>query len=109
MVRLYNLQERQQLDSIGQKASSLHWLSKQGLRVPQTYVLPYAYHEAFIADRDRFQKELERALKATIDLRAAYAVRSSANVEDSLAHSFAGQLTSVLEVSGLDETCTGGL
>lgn len=102
MVRLYDLQERQQLDNIGQKASSLHWLSKQGLRVPQTYVLPYANHEAFIADCDRFQQELERALKATIDLRAAYAVRSSANVEDSLAHSFAGQLTSVLAVSGLD-------
>lgn len=102
MVQLYNLQERQRPDSIGQKASSLHWLSKQGLRVPQTYVLPYANHEAFIADRDRFQQELEGALKATIDLRAAYAVRSSANVEDSLAHSFAGQLTSVLAVNGLD-------
>ncbi len=102
MVRLYNLlQERQQPDSIGQKASSLHWLSRQGLRVPQTYVLPYVNHEAFIANRDRFQRELESTLKAAFDLRAAYAVRSSANVEDSLAHSFAGQLTSVLAVRGL--------
>ena len=32
----------------------------------------------------------------------AYAVRSSANVEDSLAYSFAGQLESVLFVSGLN-------
>jgi pyruvate,water dikinase len=45
---------------------------------------------------------LEDELNSKINLEIEYAVRSSANVEDSLAYSFAGQLASVLAVSGLE-------
>jgi phosphoenolpyruvate synthase/pyruvate phosphate dikinase len=61
-------------------------------------VLKYdSYHE-FLADRSRFQQELERQVIDNLDWEIEYAVRSSANIEDSLSYSFAGQLVSVLSV-----------
>ncbi len=40
-------------------------------------------------------------LAGVIDPRAAYAVRSSADVEDGASHSFAGQFRSILDVQGV--------
>ncbi len=103
MVQLHNLGKKKQPRGIGQKAGSLHWLMRQGLRVPRTYVLSYDCYREFLTDGPGFLQALERELKARVNLDIEYAVRSSANVEDSLAYSFAGQLTSVLAVRGLEE------
>ncbi|NIW47205.1 MAG: hypothetical protein GWN14_20060, partial [candidate division Zixibacteria bacterium] len=56
----------------------------------------------FLADPAGFQPELKNVLKDVLDLDLEYAVRSSANIEDSLDYSFAGQLESVLSVRGVD-------
>jgi pyruvate,water dikinase len=45
---------------------------------------------------------LRSEIERTIDLGGRYAVRSSANLEDGLGRSFAGQFKSVLNVHGLD-------
>jgi pyruvate,water dikinase len=102
MVQLHNLAKQNKLIGIGQKAGSLQWLVRHGLTVPQTFILPYDSYREFLEDRAYFQRQLERELIAKLDLNMAHAVRSSANVEDSLAYSFAGQLASVLPVSGLE-------
>jgi pyruvate,water dikinase len=101
MTQLHSLGKQKQLDGIGQKASSLQWLLQHGVIVPRTYVLSYDSYREFLKDRTEFGRELESDLQARLDMHTAYAVRSSANVEDSLAYSFAGQLVSVLSVSGL--------
>ncbi len=101
MIQLHSLSKQKQLDGIGQKASSLQWLLQHGVIVPRTYVLSYDSYREFLKDRAEFGRELERELQARLDMHTTYAVRSSANVEDSLAYSFAGQLVSVLSVSGL--------
>jgi pyruvate,water dikinase len=49
-----------------------------------------------------FISALSAELQQKIDLARAYAVRSSANIEDGLTHSFAGQFKSVLDVHGRD-------
>ena len=102
MDQLLSLTKHGKLDGIGQKAASLQWLLQHGLTVPRTFILTYSSYKAFLEDRAQFQRQLERELKAKLDVNMAYAVRSSANVEDSLAYSFAGQLASLLAVTGLD-------
>ena len=70
--------------------------------VPRTYILSYDRYREFLEDSSQFQRQLEHEPRAKLDPNIAYAVRSSASDEDSLAYSFAGQLVSVLSVSGLN-------
>jgi phosphohistidine swiveling domain-containing protein len=89
--------------SVGNKAKNLRLLRDRRMRVPDTCVCTW---DAFLASQrdavgvmDRLKEEL-----ATILIPGqAYAVRSSANVEDSLAHSFAGQFATVLNLTGVDQ------
>jgi pyruvate,water dikinase len=79
-------------DGAGRKAGYLAWLAHQGFSVPPGWVIPSE------ADHADLRGELTRLL----DSEAAYAVRSSADVEDGGVHSFAGQFRSVLDVRGVD-------
>jgi phosphohistidine swiveling domain-containing protein len=87
---------------IGIKAEHLHWLIRQGQKVPLTYVLPYDVYEFYRRDRKRLLDDLGSEITSVLDMSIDYAVRSSANAEDSKTHSFAGQFKSILHVSGLD-------
>jgi len=102
MGRLLKLSQDNPSSGIGQKANSIHWLIEKGLSVPVTYVLDYKWHDAFLADRAGFQQELESVLKAGLDLDIEYAVRSSADIEDGLDYSLAGQLESFLSLRSLE-------
>ena len=73
--------------SHGGKAANLGWLVEHGYRVPAAVVV-----DAVDAD----------GLAAWIKPGQAYAVRSSASVEDSAAHSFAGQFDTELGVVGAE-------
>ncbi len=68
----------------GGKGASLQWLASAGYRIPSTWVVP---PDTPVARGD-------------IELGRSYAVRSSANVEDGDAASFAGQFETVLGVEG---------
>ncbi len=78
---------------LGGKVGGLRWLADHGFPVPATWVLP-----APEGDGD----DVAAALAPVIDPSRRYAVRSSANVEDGGAISYAGQFVSRLDVTGLD-------
>ena len=75
--------------AVGNKAINLGWLCDNGASVPTTWVLPAG--EPLTLDDLTF-----------LEQETAYAVRSSASVEDSVDLSFAGQFTTKLDVVGPD-------
>lgn len=82
-------------DDVGGKATNLAWLVQHGFKVPRAFVVPARHAKA--AGRAALGAELA----ARLDPLRAYAVRSSADVEDGPGHSFAGLFTSVLAVRGI--------
>jgi len=80
-------------DGLGGKVDGLRWLADHGYPVPPTRVLVHPGDDP---------AAIRRALAGTINHQRPYAVRSSANVEDGGATSYAGQFASFLDVSGLD-------
>lgn len=111
---------------LGGKGESLARLTAAGFPVPEGFCVTTAAYQAFVGERNVaaiaedpddiarwfLQQPLpaelaEEILTAYADLGApAVAVRSSATAEDSSAASFAGQLESVLNVSGDDALLT---
>ena len=79
----------------GGKAEGLSWLARHGYPIPETWVLASA-QETW--DREAIRDGLR---PVTTDA-GAYAIRSSADVEDGSERSYAGQFDSVLDVRGLD-------
>lgn len=91
---LYPLPGRFIRAPIGSKARNLRFLIKHCYAVPAAFVCP-----GFdFLDLDFLRRELERRT----DDAMVYSVRSSADVEDGGAHSFAGQFKSILGVKGVE-------
>ena len=88
---------------IGNKAINLRRLAERGFRVPQTWVIPWEAYQRFRAgEKTAVLEELRREIAQNLDLGTSYAVRSSANIEDDLHLSFAGQFKTLLNVKGVD-------
>src|SRR5512136_373660 len=88
--------------NVGNKACRLHFLAKHGYRVPSTHVCSWNAYLKYLQNDHNLIAALSTELQRKIDLARAYAVRSSANIEDGLTFSFAGQFKSVLDVQGAD-------
>ncbi len=88
--------------SIGNKARRLRFLSQHGYLTPDTCVCTWEAYLQYLADSPQLIQMLSAELAAKFDPACLYAVRSSANIEDGLVHSFAGQFKSVLDVQGHD-------
>lgn len=85
--------------TVGGKAAQLGALARiAGVRVPDGFVVTTAATRG----TDGLPSAAVAAIAAAVDPDAAYAVRSSATVEDAPDASFAGQFTSVLGVVGVD-------
>lgn len=100
---LVNIREGRQLNRAGNKAGNLRRLLDHGFPVPETYVITWDAYQEYLRDNvsivERIRAELERVVRPG----QGYAVRSSANIEDGEAFSFAGQFKTVLNARGIDE------
>ncbi len=89
-------------DSAGNKARNLWLLRSKKFPIPETYVCTWDAYLAFRNGDRAMLQTLAAELAAIIQTGKLYAVRSSANIEDSLEHSFAGQFSTILDVAGAD-------
>jgi pyruvate,water dikinase len=87
---------------IGNKAEKLLFLSKKGFQSPLSWVCTWDVYLRYLEDEQRTIDLLASELSERLTMDRGYAVRSSANTEDSLDHSFAGQFESVLNVQGME-------
>lgn len=100
---IVNLKERHLQPSVGNKASNLRKLMEHGMRIPVTYVCTWDAYHRYIDNDVNLVDALRDELTHVLDPKTYYAIRSSANIEDNLDRSFAGQFKSVLNVHGLDQ------
>jgi pyruvate,water dikinase len=100
---IFSLQNTDKNRRIGNKAQNLRFLAARGFSVPRTYVCTWEAHARYVQDDVQVVEALRNELAAKLDSKKRYAVRSSANLEDGLDSSFAGQFKSVLDVWGVDE------
>lgn len=90
-------------DSAGTKGIHLHQLMKLGFNVPNTFICDWKAYQRFLSKDDRLESCLRHQLEDIVDPAKAYAVRSSANLEDNLGFSFAGQFDTFVNVQGIDD------
>lgn len=102
MAYIVAVQPNRPQNNIGGKASQIRFLLEQGVTVPQTWVIKW---DAFLdarRDKTAVLQQLRIEMEHHLELARPYAVRSSANVEDSQKYSFAGQFDSILNVAGIE-------
>ena len=91
-------------DHIGNKAKNLYYLRKlKKVNVPKTWVVPEGVCQVYLENPQEVEKDLKAILQVTLRNDQAYAVRSSSNIEDSHATTFAGLFTTILNVKGYAE------
>ena len=105
---IFSLKARRIPPNSGSKAANVHSLMRSGFRVPQGYVISWDAHEAYRHADESILPKLHAELDNFIHPKTRYAVRSSANVEDTSENSFAGQFRTLLDVQGIEnvlESC----
>jgi phosphoenolpyruvate synthase/pyruvate phosphate dikinase len=100
---IHDLREAAVPPSIGNKAAHLRFLMRHRLPVPPTLVCTWDAYLHYQAEGATVLEKIRSELASRLDGEHRYAVRSSANVEDDLGHSFAGQFQTFLDVRGMEE------
>lgn len=100
---IFSLRDGRRNQHIGNKAKNLHFLAHKGFLTPLTYVCTRDAYVRYAQGDAQVLEDLRVELATKLDGNKRYAVRSSANLEDGLDLSFAGQFKSVLDVQGADE------
>jgi len=90
-------------DSVGNKAKNINLLQKKGYLVPPGFVCTWESYLKYCNGDTSVLDKIRQELNGCIDPQQTYAVRSSANVEDGLTHSFAGQFETILAVRGVEQ------
>jgi phosphohistidine swiveling domain-containing protein len=99
---IHSLDQRKIPASSGNKALNLHRLSRNKRLVPKTYACTWDAYNRYKENDPTVLKDLKNELIRVIQPGRTYAIRSSANIEDSLERSFAGQFKTVLNVTGIE-------
>jgi phosphoenolpyruvate synthase/pyruvate phosphate dikinase len=97
---VYPINNRRPPISVGNKAFNIHQLMQKGLRVPKTYAVSWEVYDSYVQNNVSIIEKLSQQLRDVLDPNKFYAVRSSANIEDTLEGSFAGQFQTILDVQG---------
>ena len=100
---LLHLNKKRPPDSVGNKAMNIWRLRKKGFLVPDTVVLTWDAYLAYQRKGEGILDHIKPQLALILDPNRYYAIRSSADVEDSPDQSFAGQFTTILAVQGIDQ------
>ncbi len=87
----------------GLKASNLVYLMKAGFPVPKTYICPFKAYQDYISGKSDVLTSLQSELANLIVPHKKYVIRSSADIEDRIGYSFAGQFESYLNLISIDE------
>ena len=101
--QIYPLMGKNLPDSVGNKAKNINLLQKKGYLVPPGFVFTWESYLKYCNGGKSVLEQIRQELNGCIDPQKTYAVRSSANVEDSLTHSFAGQFETILAVRGVEQ------
>ena len=78
-------------------------MHEKGFQIPKTHVCTWDAYLRWGQGDSTIADSIRGELVEKLDLSGSYAVRSSANVEDTNVHSFAGQFLTVLDVRGESE------
>jgi phosphoenolpyruvate synthase/pyruvate phosphate dikinase len=100
---IFDLRAAKRLENIGRKAQNLWFLARQGFSIPRTFICTWAAYTQYLENDVAIAEALRTELATKVDKSRQYAVRSSANLEDGLDSSFAGQFKSLLNVKGEDD------
>lgn len=103
---IYDLEDKIAPEAIGKKATNLRTLSSFGIKIPNTLVVPADVFDQYKNNSNNLLLDLQTEISQKIDPSKSYAVRSSANIEDDLYQSYAGQFKTTLDVKGFDEILT---
>ncbi|MFC2099594.1 PEP/pyruvate-binding domain-containing protein [Candidatus Bipolaricaulota bacterium] len=103
------LQPRRRMERFGGKASGLARLAKMGYDIPSTWVCSWRIGKRCLGNHTRTLTDLRAALGDLLDPVEKYAVRSSADVEDSAGSSCAGLFDTELHLQGADAVLDGML
>jgi phosphohistidine swiveling domain-containing protein len=100
-IRIVDLQKVRKVNQAGTKAANLHWMLQHRYKIPTTYVLQFVKEPDLLneAALDEIRVNVEKMLEPD----QPYAVRSSANLEDTQHYSYAGQFKTFLNLSGVQE------
>lgn len=105
MKYLVSLHSRKPPQFIGNKAANLHLLWRKKFNIPKTHVCTWTAYQDSQRLTGNVMESLQTELEQTISPGQYFAVRSSANLEDSSDHSFAGQFDTFLNVQGVEQVC----
>lgn len=94
---ILELNPKEKLEGIGNKASNLQKLLGYGALVPKTWVVPTSVRSLCAADPG-IRHNLQAEINALFNNYGTYAVRSSSNLEDSSHYTFAGLFRTLLNV-----------
>ena len=99
---LFDLESRWRSRVMGNKAKKLRFLQRHRFRTPATLVCSSDAYQRYRAGERHITNDLRSELREKLDPEKAYAVRSSASIEDGPEHSFAGQFKTLLDVQGVE-------
>lgn len=100
---IFHLDHRRLPGCIGNKAANLQRLKNKKYLIPDTYVCTWIAYLAYLECGQIVLDQIRNELSQIINPQKFYAIRSSANLEDELNHSFAGQFNSILDLQGIDD------
>ena len=89
-------------NTCGNKAKNLRALQSAGYLIPRTWVCGWKVYERYQMNDLSLIEELKEDVAQIIQPGKKYAIRSSANFEDDVNQSFAGQFKTVLDVTTPD-------